>query len=74
MNVFVLCKSGLLKYISLLPVIFLNDFALLTDEGEVSVVSLNEPLSFDSDVELTDKELSDFVSSDSSDSSRRRFP
>ncbi|PSS35697.1 Protein transport protein like [Actinidia chinensis var. chinensis] len=34
----------------------------LPDEGEVSVVSLNEPLSFDSDVELTDKELSDFAS------------
>ncbi|GMP77837.1 hypothetical protein CsSME_00033979 [Camellia sinensis var. sinensis] len=34
----------------------------LPDEGEVSVVSLNEPLSFGSDVELTDKELSDFAS------------
>ncbi|THG00814.1 hypothetical protein TEA_016876 [Camellia sinensis var. sinensis] len=34
----------------------------LPDEGEVSVVSLNEPLSFGSGVELTDKELSDFAS------------
>ncbi|PSR84751.1 Sucrose-phosphate synthase [Actinidia chinensis var. chinensis] len=34
----------------------------LPDEDEVSVVSLNEPLSFDSDAELTDKELSDFAS------------
>ena len=41
---------------------------MLTDEDEVSVVSLNKPLSFDSDAELTDKELSDFVSSDSSNS------
>ncbi|XP_059632185.1 uncharacterized protein LOC132274859 [Cornus florida] len=34
----------------------------LPDEGEVSVVSLNRPLSFDSDVECTDKELKDFAS------------
>ncbi|XP_028080628.1 uncharacterized protein LOC114282184 isoform X1 [Camellia sinensis] len=34
----------------------------LPDEDDVSVVSLNEPLSFGSDVELTDKELNDFAS------------
>ncbi|XP_052190165.1 uncharacterized protein LOC127799918 [Diospyros lotus] len=35
---------------------------LLTDEDEVSVISLNEPLSSDTDVEFTDNELSDFAS------------
>ncbi|KAA8548430.1 hypothetical protein F0562_000114 [Nyssa sinensis] len=34
----------------------------LPDEDEVSVVSLNEPLSVDSDAEFTDKELNDFAS------------
>uniref|UniRef100_A0A5B6ZQP0 DUF7794 domain-containing protein n=1 Tax=Davidia involucrata TaxID=16924 RepID=A0A5B6ZQP0_DAVIN len=34
----------------------------LPDEDEVSVVSLNEPLSFDIDAEFTNKELNDFAS------------
>jgi len=34
----------------------------LPDEDEVSVVSLNEPLSFDSDSEFTDKDLNVFAS------------
>ncbi|KAL6971081.1 hypothetical protein U1Q18_030764 [Sarracenia purpurea var. burkii] len=34
----------------------------LPDGDEVSMVSLNEPLSFDSEVKLTDKELNDFAS------------
>ncbi|KAM7466078.1 hypothetical protein LguiB_013640 [Lonicera macranthoides] len=34
----------------------------LPDEDSVSVVSLNEPLSFDSDSEFTDKDLHDFAS------------
>lgn len=37
----------------------------VADEESVSVVSLDEPLSFDSDSEFTDEDLHDFVSRDS---------